>query len=448
MVLAAIGVGVISGVLFTLSPLTALCLPILAGLTAWVVRDGSARERRWVVALLWLAIALRLAAIAVLFMTADPDKPFASFFGDEEFFKNRTMWRRNVGLGVPIHGADAIYLFDDVGYSSYLFLLAFVQAAVGEAPYGVHVMNMTFYVAGVLIAYRMVRSAYGGVPALVSMTALLFWPSLFVWSISALKEPVYTFVAALELCCAVAMFRGRAWRRMAAGACVVAGALVLDSLRRGGIGVALGGAAIGSAIAIVVPRPRLMLATLILAPCVVAGLLTVPLVQDRALNAVRQAVFYHSGHVHSSGYAYKLVEPRYYLNQGLIWSMPPREAAKFVVHATVSYFVEPLPWHAESLAMHGYLPEQIVWLFVVVFAAIGVVAGARRDLPLTAVIIGHACVAVMIVALTGGNYGTLIRHRGFALPYFAWLAGAGFCEFIRIAASQRVARSGQSYANG
>ena len=31
----------------------------------------------------------------------------------------------------------------------------------------------------------------------------------------------------------------------------------------------------------------------------------------------------------------------------------------------------------------------------------------------------------VLVALSGGNVGTLIRHRGLAMPYFAWLAALG-----------------------
>jgi hypothetical protein len=449
LVVIAMAIGLLYGALYTASPLTALCLPILIASTSWVVRGQSERERRWVIALVALSIVLRLAAIATLYWTAGPDRPFASFFGDEEFFTNRATWRRNVGLGVPIHTADAIYLFDDLGYSSYLFILAFVQALVGEAPYGVHVLNMTCYVGGVLVAYRLVRNAYGGLPALLSMTTLLFWPSLFVWSISALKEPAYTCVAAFELWAAVAMLRGRAWRRAGAAALVVAGALVLDSLRRGGLAVAAGGAVVGATIAILVPRPRLILATAVAMPMVVIVALSVPAAQERALSFVRSGVSQHAGHVLSEGHFYKLVEPRYYFNTQLIHQMPAREAGMFFVKATASYFVEPLPWHAESLALRAYLPEQVAWLFLVACAAIGVIAGLRRDVTLTAMLVGHASLAVMIVALTSGNLGTLIRHRGLALPYIAWLAGIGFCEFIRVAVpTSDPARDGQTYGNG
>jgi len=36
-----------------------------------------------------------------------------------------------------------------------------------------------------------------------------------------------------------------------------------------------------------------------------------------------------------------------------------------------------------------------------------------------------------MVALTSGNVGTLIRHRGLALPYFVWLSALGGCEVVQ-----------------
>jgi hypothetical protein len=35
-----------------------------------------------------------------------------------------------------------------------------------------------------------------------------------------------------------------------------------------------------------------------------------------------------------------------------------------------------------------------------------------------------------MVALTGGNIGTLIRHRGLTFPYFTWLAALGACSVV------------------
>ncbi len=436
--LGAVAAGAALGVGYTLSPITVVALPLLAMVVWWASRGVSGRELHWFVAVLALAILFRLAVIAGLFLFADPSQPYATLFGDELFFKNRSLWMQNVALGVPISSADLIYAFEDVGESSYLYLLDYVQALVGAAPYGIHVMNAACYVAGVVIAYRLVRPSYGGVAALAGLVLLLFWPSLTIWSVSALKEPTYTLVAVLEFWCALWLVRAPGWGgRLAAAASVAASALLLESIRRGGGVVAVLGAGLGLVLALIGNRPKVVLATCLAAVLTAGAALTVPAIQERALTLARQSAFYHAGHVGTPGYSYQLIEPGYYIDSRRIFSMPPREAAIFVGNAVFHYVVEPLPWKAESSLLRVYLPEQMLWLLMLAFVPLGVIAGMRSDARLTSLLVAHAGAAILVVALNSGNLGTLIRHRGLALPYLAWLAGLGAFELLRFVSSSR-----------
>ena len=430
--LAAASAGVALGLAYTLSPMTVICLPVLFFVARWAARGLSERERRWFVSLVAAAVLVRLMVIATLFLTADPGEPFATLFGDEQFFKNRTVWMRNVGTGVPMSSADIIYVFDDVGRSSYLYVLAYLQALVGVMPYGVHVINATAYIIGVLLVYRLVRPVYGAVAALAGLALLLFYPSLFVWSISALKEPSYTLVAVIELLCALHIVRGRHWwHRALAVAGAIAAAVALDSLRRGGLAVAAVGTVVGLAVGVAASRPRLGWAAIVAAPALVLALFLAPPIQDRVLQVVRRAAAYHGGHVGSDGYSYKILDPRYYREGRLSYALQPREAGAYVVRSVVSYVTEPVPWRSESRAMRAYLPEQMLWYVVLAFVPFGLVAGMRRDPVLTSLLAAHAAAIVMMVALTSGNIGTLIRHRGLVLPYLAWLAALGLCHVVR-----------------
>lgn len=419
------------GVAYTLSPSTVLALALLSVVIAWAGAGLSPRQRRWFLSIVVAAVTVRLAVIAVLFLTADPALPFATLFGDEQFFKNRTVWMRNVGLGLPMSPADVIYAFEDVGLSSYLYVLAFLQAIIGTVPYGIHVLNAALYVTGVVVVYRLVRPVYGGVAALAGMTLLLFFPSLFVWSISALKEPSYTFVAVIELLCALYVVRGRLWwHRALAVAGVIAAAIALDSLRRGGLAVAAAGTVAGLAVGVAASRPRVAFAAIVAAPVVVAAFWLTPPIHDRVLQVVRRSAVYHGGHIGSAGYSYKILDGRYYWDGRLLYAMPPREAGAFVVRSVISYVTEPVPWRSESRVMRAYLPEQMLWYVVLAFVPFGLVAGMRRDPVLTSLLAAHACAIVVMVALTSGNIGTLIRHRGLVLPYVAWLAALGLCHVV------------------
>src|SRR5687767_12825023 len=120
--------GAAIGIAYTLSPLTVVSLAVIGAAACAASRGLSAAELRWFWFLLCIATMLRLIAVAALFLTADPSQPFASLFGDEELYKFRTVWIRNLGQGIPISRADVIYSFDDVGRTPHLFALALVQA--------------------------------------------------------------------------------------------------------------------------------------------------------------------------------------------------------------------------------------------------------------------------------------------------------------------------------
>ena len=420
--------GVVLGVAYTLSPLTVLCLSWLVAVTRWAGRDLTGREREWFFALVTFAIVSRLVLIAGLFLFADPSKPYATFFGDEEIFKSRPIWLRNVGLGLPISSADFIYAFDETGMSGHLYVLAYLQALVGDAPYGINVFNAAVYVTSVMLLHRLVRPSFGRYVAMGGAVVLLFLPSLFSWSVSVLKEPFYTLLAVVELMCVIALVRTPRWwqKALAVGAIAIL-AISLESLRKGTMIVVAIGTVIGLTSAFVVRRPRLLLLALVVAPLIALAVLTRPMVAERVRSVALTSVRYHAGHVVTQGTSYKLVDPRYYTDWGAIQNMPPREVALFIVRAFASYFLEPLPRSVESRALWAYLPEHMIWLLMAALVPIGIVYGLRRDPVLTCVLLAHAAAVIMVVALNSGNVGTLIRHRGLSLPYTVWLSmlGAG-----------------------
>ena len=105
--------------------------------------------------------------------------------------------------------------------------------------------------------------------------------------------------------------------------------------------------------------------------------------------------------------------------------MTVADVGRYTVRAVWAYVTVPVPWEIESRSALAFLPEQMVWYSVLVLLPFGIAAGFRRDPLLTSLLLAHGAAAVMMVAVSGGNVGTLIRHRGLAMPYLAWLAGLG-----------------------
>jgi hypothetical protein len=424
--LALVGGGVL-GVAYTLSPLSVWASAAFSFLV-WKIGDGLPEvERRRVRTVLVVAVLIRVAAIGGIFVGTDHARvPFASFFGDEEYFIRRATWLRNVALGIPIHSADLIYAFDDYSYTHYLYVIAFVEALVGFAPYGLKIISAAMYLGGAVILFRLARAAYGSGVALAGLLVVLFLPSLFAWSIAALKEPPYFLIGALACSVAVTTLRTRsAWRRTAGVLFLVASAGLLQSIRDGGLIIAVVGLGGGMLIGWLSLRPRAAVVFAVAVPIAVFAMLSRPAVQLRAVQEIRRAAKLHWGHVNTPGYSFKSLDADLYPERSAIDDMSGGATGRYLVRSAVEYLTVPRPWAIESRPALAFVPELMFWYCVLALFPVGLIAALRRDALVTSVLSAYAFALAALVALTGGNIGTLVRHRGLALPYLIWVSAVG-----------------------
>lgn len=435
----AIGLGVFTGLVYALSPLTVVCLAGFTSIVCWARRGVEGDERRWLTVILIAAVVTRVLAVAGLFVLTDHARvPFGSFFGDEEYFIKRSMWLRNVALGIPLHGADLIYAFDDYSATTYLYVLAFIEVLCGPAPYGVHLVGIGFYLAAIVVLYRLVRSTLGRMPAIVGLVVLVSLPTQFAWSISALKDPLFFLLTAASVVLTTIAIRGPRWKaRAGAAVAIVLLTLSLETIRQAGGLLCAAGVLGGLGVALLVQRPRLLVAAVIALPIVAGAALSRPAVQLGAYNAVQAAARQHWGHVATPGYVYKLLDSRLYTDRSEIDDLKFGESMRFLERAVERYVTVPWPWEAQSPSALVYTPEQIVWYALIILAPFGLILAMRRDALVASLLFGHALVAALTVAMSSGNVGTLVRHRGLALPYFVWLSAVAFCDLVALVRRHR-----------
>ena len=437
----AAGIGI--GVVYALSPLTVWFAVAMWALHRYATAGVEGDERRWLTTILAIAVILRVAAVAGLFISTNHGQtPFGIFFGDEAFYLRRSIWLRNVALGVPTHTADFIYAFDDSGWTSHLYVLAFLQVLVGPSPYGVHLLGIAMYLLGAVVLYRAGRPTFGRAPALCALGLILFLPSLFAWSISALKEPLYFLFTSCSISWSLTMVRDRRWMiKLVALAGVVALVAALQTIREQGGVLTAAGLLAGLFVAWVATRPRVIIAIVVLLPIVTGAVLSSPQNRLKAYVAVQGAARQHWGHVQTQGWVYKLLDPRFYGDRGEISDMQFMDSARFVVRAFERYFTVPFPWEVQSTAALIDIPEQIVWYLLVLLLPVGLVCSFQRDPALTGLLFGMAGVSIVAIALNSGNVGTLVRHRSLAAPYLLWLSLAGLCELLSRAGARRASRT-------
>jgi len=438
--LRAIGYAVVAGILagaaYTASPTTVCFLLLLPILFAWAQSGLGSRERRWVVLLLGVAVAARLLALSAFFLSVDSfSEPYAVLIGDERFILTQSSWMVNLARGQRLDALNYFDNFGPYGRSGLQVLLAYWQLWFGPAPYGAHLLSVAMWLCGAIALQRTARAAFGPLAALGGFAVVLFMPTLFVWSISALKEPAYFFLTATTIAGAATVVRSRRLpTRVSAAVLAACAVAAISTVRSIALAVTAGGLVLAAA-GWGATR-RVWLGVIAIALVVTAGLWAVrqPAIEARLRYAFKIAAVTHRGHVSTPGYGYWLLDSYFYTREDDINSyMQPSDVGRFVTRAAASFVAVPLPWKSESRAAVMLMPQQVVWYGLAALAGIGMVAGWRRDAVFTWLLVGNVLLGAAAVALYNGNVGTLVRMRDSVVPVIVWLSAVGGCAVLESA---------------
>ncbi|HZR26916.1 MAG TPA: hypothetical protein VFA59_25195 [Vicinamibacterales bacterium] len=426
--------GVALGTAYTVSPIAILFALAVIPLYAWALSGIDGDERRWLFAVLMLALIVRLIAASVLVLATNPaTQQFQAFAPDARFGVARSWWIRNQWLGVEIGPPYRLILYNPYGRTSYGYVLASIQLLVGQSPYGVNFVAMFSFLAAAIALYRVARTSYGSLTAWVGLSVLVLWPPFVIWSVSSLREAFQLGLTAAVIVGVVHALRGRSWRQRVAGAAlVVAGLAAVSTIRAGALLIVAGGIAIAFAGRVVFSRPSL--ARLAVAVTALASLwaITQRPVQHRLLAFAQQAVRRHVGEVATTGNSYKTLEYRFYVDPlpEVIETLTFGEAVDFTIRSVAAFFVVPLPWQLSSTIQFVFFPIQVCWLALVGCAVVGIRVGHMRDPLLTWLFLGYLVASVAVIAPNSANIGTLVRHRDIVMPSIAWLAAVGVCGVV------------------
>jgi hypothetical protein len=257
---------------------------------------------------------------------------------------------------------DYVVAFDEYGRNSYVSFLTVAQIAFGPAPYGVRLMNSALFILGALLLYRVTRDTLGPAPALTGLTAVLFLPTLFVWSISLLKESLYFAGCALILWAAVVVLRADGWRARVYGVlAALAGAMVIRDLRSGAVWLAAFGLGTGLTLYALTISRRFLAGAAAAAIIALVFVAAVPQQQLRIMRGLESVAKTHTGHVFTVGHAYKLLDEGFYVNpqtpSASTLTLDAGQGARYVTRAALSFVAVPVPWQLASLRELMYLPN-------------------------------------------------------------------------------------------
>jgi len=430
---------VAAGVAYTLSPLSVVCAVSMVLVIRWTASGLEGRERRWVLATMCAALALRAIAIAVLPFLVDPNRQaYTSYFGDAQYAIQRSIWIRNISLGIPVASRDYFEAFEPVfGWSGYNYALAFLQVLFGPSPYGLALLSAALFLAASAILYRQSRANFGRVAASAGLVWLVFTPTWFAWSVAPLKEPAQFFLLAVAGAATMAIVTRRPAAKLVPVAVLAAVLALSDTLRSGGLAIAAIGVIVAATLWLGTRRWWTATAVLCLMVVGLAVGARTPSIRSRVILGVREAALRHWGHVLSPGSTYQLLDQRFYARVSPYADDAPPfalsfdEGVRYLIRAVVAFFVQPLPSTFDSFRWLAMTPIVVLWYVANLLALVGAVWGMVRRPLLTSWLVGLVVAGVVVIAPNSGNVGTLIRHRDIVTPFVIMLAAFGGLSLLQ-----------------
>lgn len=422
----------ILGALYTFSPMAVWFAVWMACVGRWAVAGTRGAERRWLLGVLGIALGLRVVAIGVLPFLVDPARhAYTTYFGDALYAIQRSIWIRNVFLGIPIAARDYIEAFEPVfGWSGYNYLLAFLHVLFGPSPYGVALFSSGVFLTAAVMLYRQSRASFGSLAAFAGLTVLLLLPSWLAWSVAPLKEAMQFMLLTVAMMGTIALIRERWAVKAVVAPTVVLAIFASGQIRNGGAAIAALGCGFGAGMWSMTRRWWIAAALAVTLPLVAIPITRNPRVQTLVAATVREAAIRHLGHTRSPGFSYRLLDEDLYddptqLPKDYEFGLTFDQGARFLARSAIAFFAVPVPWGLESAQWLVIMPQQAIWYVLVLLAVVGVVAGTRRDAAFAGVLAGLIVGAVIVIAPNSGNVGTLIRHRDMVAPFVSALAGMG-----------------------
>lgn len=397
--LAAILAAAIGAMIVRFGAGIALLTPALVGVMALVLLvrfmthadDEAFRQRllRWTLA----SFALHLLAGLLLTTVGGPLRHYFAAPDAATYNYNAILIVRHWTHGFPAPNVPA-------GKEGYYYILAALYWLFGAHAVAGLALNAAFGAALVPLLADTTKSLFDSEAARYAIPLAVLVPGLFLWTAQLLKEaPIFFFIAlavngAVRMSRAIgfgsllgvavslaALFTLRSWVGLVIAAALVAALTLARGQFLSGLGTSLG---IFSAVAI-----------LLALGLGYSGYNAAVGSDLQQANATRQGLALNA----STGF-----DPNVNVSN-------TRGAVSYLPRGLAELALGPFPWQVHSLQQLPVIPDMLVWWYFLPSLWRGVRTGWGRTNRRILILLLPAASTAILLALSVGNYGTLVRER-------------------------------------
>jgi len=435
LVLALLGAFLGMGIFF--SPGATFILTLVF-LTCLFLRRLSSEDKRFILFLFVIGVGARILVTYFLHI-------FSSYQGFPEAYLFRD------GMDNSIRGwmVTQYWLGDMSNYSTltygynmhgWTYLAGFFYLLFGHSPLGLKFINCLLSVLTGIIIYFIAKEIFSSKVGKLSAIFTVFFPSLFLWSLSNLKETSVIFLISATLWSFIKFQKERKVYYLI----FLILALYFSVTLRPELGLCMIFTVVFSYFCISKISLIKKIGICLIALLTLHGFL---FVKDKNLKSITSEklaaiVGLHQGIVTTGGSVYKLLDEKYYLtnfertaeHQGSYFrsdaDMKLRDYANMFFKGWAHFLLEPFLWRIPTKRMLFSYPQVVLWYILIPFAFLGMILAARYNWRFSLILFMHFFVIGSLLAMSEGNIGTLFRHRDMLTPLFLIFASLGLIKIF------------------
>jgi 4-amino-4-deoxy-L-arabinose transferase-like glycosyltransferase len=440
--------GALLGVFWWLSPGMTFLGLLSTAIAAALRRLGNPTEQKFLARLFIGSFVLRAGIVAIVYLwviargrfypqpsVLDFQLHIPMVFGDGGYLTSRAWALSQVWRGAEVWPHGLYEIAQTYGETSFLYLpAAFFYLFGAEGLIAVRGINVLLGAVLPLLVFAFARDLFTPLAARISAIVAAVFPSLLLWNLDLLKDPLFITLVFTAIWLLVRFQRRKRFGYLLAAAAAaglsatvrfhfgmltlgVVGLGLLPFLWRGWVGRS--------------PVRALMVVVLLVAVFVS------PSIQGWMGRQLFRTFFFQMGYVDTPAATTYTIWPerlhpyRSKSAEEFLQQVNRRDILRGFALGQYYLWLEPTPRAAKSRAERFAVPHMLLWYALLLWVPYGIWQVRRRPSELF-VLVSFILILGAVIGLTGGNLGTIFRHRDVLTPVLIVIAGGGLAGwFIR-----------------
>ncbi len=436
---ALIATGILIGIVSAIFPGTTFDIVLTAVAAFLIYIFSDAGEKYFLVKLFIWGLLIRTVLLLLLQAALIHKNILVSGYGasaaylspDAGYYTVRGWGLAQHIMGIELDKALLGHIYTVNAYTFYLYIVAFFHYLFGFSPVSVTFINCLFSVLTGIVYYFIGKEISGDRPARVAAIMIVFFPSLIIWSIENLKDPMFIFLTGIILLAFMKLIKTDRMRYWA----LLFAALLLQSLVRPKLIVLEAGIALWACFFYMQLKKKLRLKHLFI--MIICAAMIWPVLGPK-LDAFRNEIIrYHRGVAATAGFNYRIYDDWIYdtnVDYGRVSNFEFLSAAS---KGWAHFFLEPFPWNLRSALSIIVFPQMVIWYIILPFSVIGFFLKLKSHKRITVALSAFFLLVGTILAMTGGNIGTDFRIRDMLSPLVILFSAIGLVHFFRVKSDEK-----------